>query len=61
MNLDNLKPAWSRHKHFAETSDITTDDILAAIGNDINRDLQTRRLIHNSLLFSLLVIFCQTC
>jgi hypothetical protein len=61
MKLNNLKFAWDQHKEIAQTPDITRDDILAAIGGDLNRNYQSRRLLYNTFLFSTLIIFCQTC
>ncbi|CAG4992862.1 hypothetical protein DYBT9275_01056 [Dyadobacter sp. CECT 9275] len=61
MKLNSLRPAWDRYKRTSQIPDITTDEILEVIGQDVQAGYQVQRLLYNTILFSFLIVFCQTC
>jgi len=63
MNLDNFKTTWSYFKVVNQMDLIGSDEILNLIEEPKSFDYQIVRVgvLPNSVLFSLLILFCQSC
>lgn len=63
MNLNNFKATWSYFKIINQIDSIDSAEILNLIEETEMADCQIVRvsLLPNSVLFGLLILFCQSC
>ena len=61
MNINDLKNAWEQQKQHEGIPVILEEDILQAIGRNLDGDMKVRRILYNMSSFLFLLLFCQTC
>lgn len=61
MNINELRNAWEQQKQHEGIPVIPEEDILQAIGHNLDGHTKVRRIVYNTSSFLFLLFFCQTC